>query len=216
MSRTGSHPRRPNSLCSLSLLRKLLKNAPLAAFFTDAISRTPRTATRARGQRPENPTADAREAQAKGSEVVTAEACASRGRRRFSGHQSRHQRGMRRRPGNERRPKAALLSACGSVTVQRSTEAPVSVLREGASAARTAEHPENRRRTPAGDRRPAMRNNCNCFRSLLPVEKVIKCAQAPVVSASRRDAAHPPTTGAHAPTTLMSIRQSISAQERKN
>ena len=47
------------------------------------------------------------------------------------------------------------LSACLGARQQQ----PVGLL--GASAARTVEHPENRRRTPAGGRRPAKENNRN-------------------------------------------------------
>jgi hypothetical protein len=57
---------------------------------------------------------------------------------------------MRRRPGNERQPKAALLSVCEENVNWRSEakrSAAVSFF-EGANAARTVQHPENRRSPP--------------------------------------------------------------------
>jgi hypothetical protein len=54
---------------------------------------------------------------------------------------------MRRRPGNERLPKAALLSVCEENVTGRGEAQPGSFF-EGANAARTAQHPENRRSPP--------------------------------------------------------------------
>ena len=141
MSRTGSHPRRTRWRAigaAISPPSQALKNAPLAAFFTHAIS-APLAPLRVRGACRKNPTADAEKHRHPDQEQFPRWTMQRRGRRRFfrvcperSGSG-----GMRRWRGNERLPKAALLSVCEENVTWRSEakrSAAVSFF-EGASAA---------------------------------------------------------------------------------
>ncbi len=88
-----------------------LKNATSSAFFTHAISAPLAPLMRARGK-PEKPYSRRESSTGSRSGAVLGSLCFSAVAGGFQGISPRHQRGMRRRPGNERLPKAALLSAC--------------------------------------------------------------------------------------------------------
>jgi hypothetical protein len=133
MSRPGSHPRRHCSLLLAESPSQALKNATSSAFFTHAIYAPLAPTIRARGTLAvprvrgafgqKNPTADAEKHRRMDRLLFLRVPVLLRGRRRFSGSaRSGAQRsgGMRRRPGNERLPKAAFLSACeGASTRER-------------------------------------------------------------------------------------------------
>ena len=110
MSRSGSHPRRQ------ALLRRpppsqALKNAPLAAFFTYAIS-APLAPLHVRGAKARKTLQPTREQHRHLDRELFRGVFASPWSPEVFRASVPPSGGMRRRPGNERRPKAALLSAC--------------------------------------------------------------------------------------------------------
>ncbi len=152
MSRTGSHPRRTARL-RRPPPSQALKNATSSAFFTHTVSAPLAPLMRARGQGQKNPTADARAAQAPRSGEVLGACAASRSPEVFRASVPRISGGC----GGGRAMNACRRRRCLALAKEPRLASVSERGRgdEGASAARTAQHPENRRRTPAGGRRPA-------------------------------------------------------------
>ncbi len=155
MSRPGSHPRRHSLAWLGQPPSQALKNATSSAFFTHAISAPLAPLMRARGLRPEKPYSRRESSTGTPIRSCSGEPVLLRGRRRFSGHQSRHQAGC----GGGRAMNACRRRRCLALAKRRSAppKAPLSVY------ARVRARPGRRSTLKTGggcrsSRRPAKRN----------------------------------------------------------